>query len=291
MPENPPDALLFITPGCPHCPVVLQGLSELIKQATIGQLTIINVAAHPELAEQYGVRAAPWLRLGPFTLTGAHSQAELRQWVEWSSSENGIAHYIEHLLLAGQYKDAKNFIAENPQRLKSLLAIVASPEKQIEVRVGVDALLEAYRNATHGKMKAIFQKLDHNAIYLLIAGSYTPFSLVSLRGPWGWSLFGVVWGLALLGMVQETWLKARTRKVSLIIYVLMGWVAIIALIPLVKVLSWAGFAWVAAGGLTYTIGIVFYLNDEKFKHWHGIWHLFVLLGSTLHYCAIVLYVA
>ena len=148
MPENPPDALLFIAPGCPHCPAVLQGLSELIKQTAIGQLTVINVAAHPELAEQYGVRAAPWLRLGPFTLTGAHSQAELRQWVEWSSSEEGIAHYIEHLLLAGQYKDAKIFIAENPQRLKSLLAIVASPEKQIEVRVGVDALLEAYRNAT-----------------------------------------------------------------------------------------------------------------------------------------------
>ena len=148
-----------------------------------------------------------------------------------------------------------------------------------------------YHNAMHGQMKAIFQKLDHNAIYLLIAGSYTPFSLVSLRGPWGWSLFGVVWGLALLGMVQETWLKSKTRKVSLIIYVLMGWVAIIALIPLVKVLSWAGFAWVAAGGLTYTIGIIFYLNDEKFKHWHGIWHLFVLLGSALHYFAIVLYVA
>lgn len=148
-----------------------------------------------------------------------------------------------------------------------------------------------YHNAMHGQMKVIFQKLDHNAIYLLIAGSYTPFSLVSLRGPWGWSLFGVVWGLALLGMVQENWLKSKTRKVSLIIYVLMGWVAIIALIPLVKVLSWAGFAWVAAGGLTYTIGIIFYLNDEKFKHWHGIWHLFVLLGSALHYCAIVLYVA
>lgn len=148
-----------------------------------------------------------------------------------------------------------------------------------------------YHNAMHGKMKAIFQKLDHNAIYLLIAGSYTPFSLVSLRGPWGWSLFGVVWGLALLGMVQETWSRSKTRRVSLIIYVLMGWVAIVALIPLVKVLSWAGFAWVAAGGLTYTIGIIFYLNDDKFKHWHGIWHLFVLMGSALHYFAIVLYVA
>jgi len=148
-----------------------------------------------------------------------------------------------------------------------------------------------YHNAAHGKMKMYLQKLDHNAIYLLIAGSYTPFSLVSLRGGWGWSLFGVVWGLALLGMLQESFLVQKTRKVSLLIYVTMGWVAIIALIPLVKVLSWAGFAWVAAGGLTYTFGIIFYLNDQKFKHWHGIWHLFVLAGSTLHFVAILFYVA
>ncbi len=148
-----------------------------------------------------------------------------------------------------------------------------------------------YHNAPNGRMKAFLQKLDHNAIYLLIAGSYTPFSLVSLRGGWGWSLFGVVWGLALLGMLQETFFAQKGRKLSLLIYVTMGWVAIIALIPLVKVLSWAGFAWVAAGGLTYTFGIIFYLNDRKFSHWHGIWHLFVLAGSILHFVAILLYVA
>jgi hemolysin III len=148
-----------------------------------------------------------------------------------------------------------------------------------------------YHNAAHGRMKVFLQKLDHNAIYLLIAGSYTPFSLVSLRGGWGWSLFGVVWGLALLGMLQESFLVQKSRKLSLLIYVTMGWVAIIALIPLVKVLSWSGFAWVAAGGLTYTFGIIFYLNDQKFKHWHGIWHLFVMAGSILHFVAILLYVA
>lgn len=141
-----PDALLFITTGCPHCPVVLQGLSDLVKQAVIGKLTVINVAAHPELAAEYGVRAAPWLRLGPFTLTGAHTPAELRQWVEWSRGEEGIAHYVEHLLKEGEYKQAVIFIAEDTQRLKPLLAIVADPEKSIEVRVGVDALLESYSN-------------------------------------------------------------------------------------------------------------------------------------------------
>lgn len=147
-PASIPDALLFITTGCPHCPVVLQALSDLIKQAIIGKLTVVNVAAHPEIAEQYGVRAAPWLRLGPFTLTGAHSTAELRQWAEWSNAEVGVKQYVEHLLNSGQYKDAKAFIAEDPRRLKPLLDIVADPGKQIEVRVGVDALLEAYRNAT-----------------------------------------------------------------------------------------------------------------------------------------------
>jgi len=139
MTTNPPDALLFITPGCPHCPAVLQGLSDMVKQATIGKLTVINAASHPELAEQYGVRTAPWLRLGPFTLTGAHTPAELRQWVEWSDGE-------EHLLTEGGFKQAGIFIAEDTQRLKPLLAIVADPEKSIEVRVGVDALLEAYSN-------------------------------------------------------------------------------------------------------------------------------------------------
>lgn len=141
-----PDALLFITTGCPHCPVVLQGLSELVKQARIGKLTVVNAAAHPELAAEYGVRAAPWLRLGPFTLTGAHTTAELRQWAEWSSGDEGIAHYVEHLLKQGGFKQAGIFIAEDTQRLKPLLAIVADPEKSIEVRVGVDALLESYGN-------------------------------------------------------------------------------------------------------------------------------------------------
>lgn len=148
-----------------------------------------------------------------------------------------------------------------------------------------------YHNAAHGKAKVLLQKLDHNAIYLLIAGSYTPFTLVSLRGPWGWSLFGVVWGLALLGISQELWLKKKTRLVSLVIYILMGWVALVAVVPLVAVLSWAGFAWLAAGGVAYTVGIIFFVYDNKFAHWHGIWHLFVLAGSALHYCAIVLYVA
>jgi hemolysin III len=146
-------------------------------------------------------------------------------------------------------------------------------------------------HSTRGRAKRLFQKLDHNAIYLLIAATYTPFTLVTLRGPWGWSLFGIVWGLAAVGMLQEVILGHRTRKLSLVIYVLMGWVALVAIVPLIEALSPAGFAWLAAGGVIYTAGIVFYHYDERFKHWHGIWHLFVLGGSAAHYVAILFYVA
>jgi len=146
-------------------------------------------------------------------------------------------------------------------------------------------------HSTRGGAKRLFQKLDHNAIYLLIAGSYTPLTLVTLRGPWGWTLFGVIWGLAAVGMPQESLLGKRTRTLSLVIYVLMGWVALVAVVPLIEALTPAGFAWLAAGGVIYTLGIAFYLYDEKFKHWHGIWHLFVVAGSAVHYVAILLYVA
>jgi hemolysin III len=146
-------------------------------------------------------------------------------------------------------------------------------------------------HSTRGKAKIAFRKLDHGAIYLLIAGTYTPFTLVTLRGPWGWSLLGVVWGLALLGIVQELWPGRKTRGLSLAIYILMGWIALVGVVPLIAVLSWVGFAWIAAGGVIYTVGIIFYLFDDKFKHWHGIWHLFVVAGSAVHYFAILLYVA
>jgi hemolysin III len=151
--------------------------------------------------------------------------------------------------------------------------------------------LSTLYHSTRGRVKDIFRKLDHCSIYLLIAGTYTPFTLVTLRGAWGWSLFGVIWGLAALGIAQEAWLAKGARIVSLVIYVLMGWLAVIAVSPLIDALTPAGFAWLAAGGMLYTAGIVFYAFDEKLRHGHGIWHLFVLAGSVSHYFAILLYVA
>lgn len=141
-----------------------------------------------------------------------------------------------------------------------------------------------------GRFKDILRKLDHQAIYLLIAGSYTPFCLVTLRGVWGWSLFGIVWALALLGMLQELRPKNEARVLSVVIYILMGWVVLIAIVPLLHALGRTGFIWLAAGGLFYTGGIVFYAYDYKFRHWHGIWHLFVIAGSAMHYFAILFYV-
>jgi hemolysin III len=152
-------------------------------------------------------------------------------------------------------------------------------------------LVSTLYHSTRGRAKAVWRKLDHSAIYLLIAGTYTPFTLVTLRGPWGWSLFGAIWGLAVVGIVQEVWLARGARVTSLAIYLLMGWAALAALQPLAAALSWQGLAWLIAGGLVYTAGIVFYLYDERFRHWHGIWHLFVMAGSAVHYGAVVRFVA
>ena len=144
-------------------------------------------------------------------------------------------------------------------------------------------------HSVRGRAKRILQKCDHLSIYLMIAGSYTPFCLISLRAPWGWSLFGVVWGLALIGIVQELWQRSETRLLSLVIYAVMGWAVIVATGPLIQALGSTGFAWLAAGGLFYTAGIGFFVFDHV-RHFHGIWHLFVIAGSLMQYIAIIGYV-
>jgi hemolysin III len=145
-------------------------------------------------------------------------------------------------------------------------------------------------HSVRGPSKRLLQKLDHLSIYLLIAGSYTPFCLITLRGPWGWTLFGIVWGLAVIGMLQELKPRSEARVLSLIIYAVMGWIVLIAVKPLIAALGMTGFKWLAAGGVLYTVGIIFFANDSRFRHWHGIWHLFVMAGSLLHFVAILFYV-
>ncbi len=145
-------------------------------------------------------------------------------------------------------------------------------------------------HSVRGRAKAIMRKLDHLSIYLLIAGSYTPFCVVSLQGPWGWSLLGLVWGMALVGILQELKPRSEARRLSLVIYALMGWSAVLALEPLASALGPGGLGWLLAGGIFYTVGIVFFVLDRRLRHGHGIWHLFVIAGSTLHYVTVTLYV-
>ncbi len=158
--HTPPDALLFISPGCPHCPAVLQALGELVKEALIGKMTGVNGAVHPELAEAQGVRAAPWLRLGPFTFIGA--VADLRLWAEWANRPDGAAHYVEYLLKqGGGYKQAAAFIAEDTQRLKPLLGIIANPEAGIDIRLGASALLESHAGTLHELLPQLAELTHH----------------------------------------------------------------------------------------------------------------------------------
>jgi len=137
--------------------------------------------------------------------------------------------------------------------------------------------------------KRVLRVLDHSAIYLLIAGTYTPFTLVNLRGPWGWSIFGVVWTLAVLGIVFKATLIGRLRVLSVLFYVAMGWLVVVAFKPLGQSIGAGGLVLLVAGGLAYTGGVAFYAWTRLRFH-HAIWHAFVLTGSVLHFFAVLFYV-
>ena len=145
-------------------------------------------------------------------------------------------------------------------------------------------------HSTGGNAKKLFRTIDHQAIYLLIAGTYTPFMLVTLRGPWGWWLFGIIWGLAVFGIVLDAVHGQGRRVPQLVIYLLMGWLITAALGPLVRALPLWGVIWLLAGGVFYTSGVAFYVLDKRFPYFHGIWHLFVLAGSLCHYFAVLFYI-
>ena len=150
--------------------------------------------------------------------------------------------------------------------------------------------LSTLYHSLRGRAKDIFRKLDHIAIYLLIAGTYTPLTLVTLRGAWGWSLFGIIWGLAITGIVVDSLHKQGSRTIQMVIYLLMGWLIVVAMYPLIQALPSGGLLLLVLGGVFYTSGMIFYGIDDRMKHAHGIWHLFVLAGSISHFLAMLLYV-
>jgi hemolysin III len=152
-----------------------------------------------------------------------------------------------------------------------------------------------YHSLVRTRARRVFQILDHSAIYLLIAGTYTPFTLVSLRGPVGWTMFGLVWGLAVAGVVTKSVAMEKFRGgplavVSACVYLLQGWLIAFAILPLHHAIGMHGMAWLAAGGMAYTLGIVFFALD-RLRYFHATWHLFVLAGSVAHYVAVLNYVA
>lgn len=175
--------------------------------------------------------------------------------------------------------------------LITLAAVHAGARELVGVSVFSASLVVLYTASTlyhaarHPRLKARLKIVDHCAIFLLIAGTYTPFTIAALRGGWGWTLFGVIWGLAVFGIVLKVFFTGRYRLLSTATYIGMGWLGLIAFVPLTRVLTPAALSWLLIGGVLYTAGTLFYHND-RFTHSHGIWHLFVLGGSVCHFAAV-----
>lgn len=140
-----------------------------------------------------------------------------------------------------------------------------------------------------GRAKRVFVILDHCAIFLLIAGTYTPFTLGVLNGAWGWSLFGVVWGLALTGILLKSLFGTRCQNLSVALYLGMGWLVVVAVKPMLSAVPVPGLLWLLAGGLSYTFGVVFFHFDHRVRYAHFVWHLFVVTGSVCHFVAVFWY--
>ena len=147
-----------------------------------------------------------------------------------------------------------------------------------------------YHSLVRTRARHVLRIIDHSAIYLLIAGTYTPFVLVPLHGKLGWLLFAIVWGLAILGILFKSFAIGRFAIASVVVYVGMGWLGVFVMRPLLHALTWQGIFWIVLGGLLYTVGIVFFAFD-RLSYFHALWHLFVLAGSTCHYFAVLFYVA
>jgi len=146
-------------------------------------------------------------------------------------------------------------------------------------------------HSLRGRAKRVFHVFDHCSIYLLIAGTYTPFTLITLHGTTGWWMFGVIWALAIGGVVKDAMFHGRYRVASVILYVLMGWLVIVAFTPLKLALPPAAISLLIAGGIAYTFGVVFFAMSKKVAYTHGVWHLFVIVGSVCHFVAVARYVA
>ncbi len=146
-----------------------------------------------------------------------------------------------------------------------------------------------YHSIASRKIKPILKIIDHSSIFLLIAGTYTPFTLITLQGPWGWSIFVAVWTLAFVGIFLEVLPIHKSKVFSLVLYLLMGWIVVVAIVLLIRTIPRGGLYWLVAGGLSYTFGSIFYMM-KRYRYTHGVWHLFVLFGTIAHFFAVYFYV-
>ena len=193
---------------------------------------------------------------------------------------NAVSHGIGFLLAAASLPVLVQFASRQGGTANVVAASVFSVTMMLLYLVST-----LYHALPAGRAKHWFNRLDHAAIYVFIAGSYMPWLLGALRGPWGWSLFGVVWTAASLGVAAKLFNRLRHPFWSTGLYVAMGWVAVVAIVPLVERVGGAGLAWLVAGGVAYTAGAVVFLLDNRIRYAHFVWHLFVIAGSACHFCA------
>ncbi len=193
---------------------------------------------------------------------------------------NAVSHGIGFLLAVASLPILLHFSAPRATTVNMVAASVFSATMILLYLVSA-----VYHALPAGRAKVWLNRLDHAAIYVFIAGSYTPFALGVLYGAWGWALFGIVWSVAAIGVAAKMFNRLRHPLWSTGLYVAMGWVALVALQPLIERMSGAGLAWLVAGGLAYTAGAVVFLFDSRVRYGHFVWHLFVLGGSTCHFFA------
>jgi hemolysin III len=205
------------------------------------------------------------------------------------SPEEEIANSIIHGIALLAAIIAIPFLAIPPHRIGMLNVIGTGVFGLTLVMLYLTSML--YHLLPSGCAKRIVLKLDHDAIYLFIAGSYTPFALGVVRGYWGWTLFGLAWSLAFLGALLKAWDRLSHPWLSTGLYLVMGWMVLFAAMPVVDHILRNGFRLLVAGGLAYTLGLVFYMLDSRIRHSHAVWHRFVVAGSGCHFSAILNYAA
>ena len=202
-----------------------------------------------------------------------------------------IANSISHGLALLAALIAVPFLIVSAVRHGDLLNVIGASvfSATMVVLYSTSMLYHALPTVRAMRAKKVFQILDHSAIYLLIAGTYTPFTLGVLRGPWGWTLFGLIWTMALAGIAAKAFAGIRWPRLSTILYLTMGWTALIAIQPMWQLMPGWGLFWLVAGGLAYTLGVVFFVLDERVRYAHFVWHLFVATGTTCHGIAVFYY--